>query len=72
MSTKPDTENINQLATGRMLRSIRTLLTALVAAVCAVLLTTKQVNYTYPMEALLKSIIKDNSIVDDHLYKIKL
>lgn len=51
---------------------MRTLLTALIAAVCAVLLTTKQVNYTYPVEALLKSIIKDNSIVDDHLYKIKL
>ncbi|WP_439880552.1 hypothetical protein ACSX1A_15500 [Pontibacter sp. MBLB2868] len=39
---------------------------------CAFLLEAGEVNLTYPFEVFLKGVIKDNAIIDDHLYTIKL
>ncbi|MDX5421463.1 MAG: hypothetical protein LPK07_04920 [Hymenobacteraceae bacterium] len=44
-----------------------------VAAIgCAFLLETQEIDLTYPLEAFFKSVLTDNTIVEDHLYKIKL
>lgn len=52
--------------------SLHSLWIGMAALGCAFLLEAGEVNLTYPLQVFLKGVMADNTIIEDHLYTIKL
>lgn len=72
MSTNPDINAQPNSATRQVRVNLHSLWIGLAALGCAFLVQAVQLDYTYPLEVMLKGVVNDATVIDDHLYKIKL